>query len=164
VRHDDQVFPRVAALATCLCEEITRSELPEPCRCDLVLGEEIPDDLCGDCSGTRCGTAWVRLVTVFPSSSLPDPDVSTKNCVAPLAFEAELGIMRCSVVGDSRGNPPSVQQRVDEASLALADMQAMYRAIMCCYRPGEFVLGTYTAIGPAGGCVGGTWSVVAAAL
>lgn len=159
--EDAEVFPKILKLADCLCQELAASALPEPCWCGVVVGDLFPSEFCSDCTTNKCGSAWVRLAGVFPSNVLPTADQSTGSCTAPLAFTVEVGVDRCAAVGDSRGNPPTVGQRLEEARLVLADMQAMRRAIVCCFGTKDYVLGEYTPRGPQGGCVGGTWTVTA---
>ena len=161
-REDDIAYPRMVELAACLCTELTASGLPDVCFCGVLPGAMVALDTCGGCGATgKCGQAWVRLVSVFPSNNFPNPD-SAPTCASLLAFELEIGVMRCAPAMDSRGNPPTVAQQLDAVRLQTADMLAMRRAVACCMggTDNAYFLGTYSPYGPQGGCVGGSWTVV----
>jgi len=147
---------RLLALSACLCETLEQRGAGRVCRCEVAPGAEVALDAC-DCDGDRCGQAWVRLVSAFPSSSLPEPDIDAR-CTAPLAYVVEVGAVRCAPVAD------------DDEGVVLGttlgqydDMDAMRYALQCCFTDGEQVLGQYEPYGPQGGCVGGTWTVTIAA-
>jgi hypothetical protein len=67
----------------------------------------------------------------------------------------ELGIMRCLDVGDGT-EPPSPAVLAAATVLQVADMMAMWRAIMCCRQSKDWIVGQYVPNGPTGGLVGGT--------
>jgi hypothetical protein len=158
VNEDKVFYPIMLEAASCLCQQISAAGLPEPCFCGVLAGATVVLDYCGDCGGGRCGQAWVRLSESYGSTTFPDPAVNP-TCAAPLAAVLEFGIARCAPVGDDQGNPPSLGDQLDTARLVTADMQAIRRAIACCMGHREHVLGSYTPLGPVGGCVGGTWPV-----
>jgi len=151
---DSTIWPGLDALATCLCEELIRSGLPETCFCGVVAGE-----VAFDVTDDDRGVAWVRLVQAFPSTSFPSPVPGVRSCLAPLVAEVEVGVMRCFPAAKA-GDSPTETQQWEQAMLQQADMAAMYRAIQCCYgKFDEFGIGTYTPQGPEGGFVGGSWQV-----
>lgn len=149
-------------LQACLCDALLTHGGGPVCQCSVVAGSEVAYDFCSGCGSDTCGQAWVRLDNAFPSSSLPDPD-SEARCTAPVAYSLEVGVLRCAPLPDDQGSPPDAGQHLDAALLVAQDMQAMLRAMQCCLdRSVQHVLGQYTPIGPAGGCVGGAWTVVVA--
>jgi hypothetical protein len=152
---------KLAALAECLCAQIATDGLPEPCFCGLVPGEAPAVEYVTNCSDDKCGMAWVRLSAVAPITGIGIPNITINNCNSVIGFDAEVGIMRCAPVGDQDGNPPSDEELLAAADLQIADMMAMYRAMACCEALEEFIIETYTPIGPDGVAVGGFWTLSA---
>jgi hypothetical protein len=164
-REDTSIYPRMIELSACLCTEIENSGLPTPCSCGPMVGGLVLD-YCGTCKDGSCGgQAWVRLVQAFPSTDFPSQLLELRNCTAPLAFELEIGIVRCKPVGTSSGVrgfvPPSLEQNVSALRLQTADIAAMRRAVLCCFgeTDTDYILGTYTPISPDGDCLGGVFNV-----
>lgn len=162
-REDTGIYPLMVRLSACLEKEIADSGLPALGFNGLVVGAD-PSLDCGQ--DEECGTAWVRLVTSYPSADFPTPDASDRNCNSPIAYDIELGLIRCaSPFSDERGNQVTVDQALGQARLHLADMAAMRRAIKCCLTqtPGfedvEAIVGTFTPTPNQGGCVGGVWPI-----
>jgi hypothetical protein len=161
VREDVLVYPILTQLTECLCAELEASGLAAACRCLLVPGVGPTLDFCEQgCDGGCPGEAWVRLVRAYPSSSFPNQD-PLASCISLLAFDIEVGVGRCLPMGDDRGNPPDSQAIFETARLQLADMSAMYRAIMCCVAGTEIehVLGNFDPSFGAGGCLVSTWTL-----
>lgn len=144
-------------LATCLCAQIEVDGLPPTCFCGVLPGAEVALEYMGDCSGA-CGQAWVRLATSYPSVSIGVPLDRANNCAAGIGLEIELGVMRCLDVGDGPEPPPPALM-ADAALLQSSDMMAMYRAVACCRRSKDYIIGQYTPLGPEGGVVGGTLAI-----
>lgn len=152
--QDATIWPGLDQLATCLCEELIRSGLPELCFCGVVAGQPA-----FDITEEDRGLAWVRLINVHPSLTFPQAAVGRATCTAPLVAEVEIGVMRCFPAAKAGDIPTEIQQW-EQARLQHADMMAMYRAIMCCYAKfDDFAISNYTPDGPDGGYVGGTWTV-----
>lgn len=152
---DGVIWPGLDQLATCLCEELIRSGLPELCFCGVVAGTPALD-----LTDEDKGMAWVRLLQVYPSTTFPQPTSTPSSCTAPLVAQVEIGVMRCFPAAMDVEHLPTEQEQWDAARLQQADMMAMYRAIQCCYKKfDEFSIGAYTPLGPDGGLVGGTWQV-----
>lgn len=160
LRTDTLVWPAMTALAECLCTEIIASGLPPTCLCGVLPGEQIDASYVSSSEGM----AWVRLAGAYPYQSFPNATVSGNSCVMPLAFEIEVGALWCAPVGDSRGNPPSMEAQFETAEIQVAAMAAMHRAIRCCLptERAQSALGQYTPAGPEGGVVGGTWNLYVA--
>jgi hypothetical protein len=172
VIEDTVAYPAMLALTLCLCEEMAASELPDPCFCGVLPGAEVAMDYCGDCGDGKCGAAWVRLVSEYPSQTFPQPLdglAQSGGCAVPSAIQLEMGIVRCAPTGETVGTgdasvyyPPTVQEQLNAARLQTADKAAMRRAIACCLatKPDgsrrEYILGAYTPIG-GGDCLGGVW-------
>lgn len=154
---------RLSALAECLCAQIILDGLPEPCFCGLVPGEAPAIEYVTNCDDDMCGMAWVRLAAVAPISGVGVPNIVINNCNSEIGFDAEVGIMRCAPAGESDGTPPPADELLAAADLQIADMMAMYRAIACCDALDDFIIETYTPVGPDGGAVGGFWTLSAGA-
>lgn len=165
--EDAVVYPAIVRLSACLCLEIEASGLPVPCSCGPMIGSLVLD-YCGSCEDGKCGgQAWVRLVNAFPSTAFPSPDQELSNCYSPLAFQLEVGIVRCKPVGKTSGvrgyTPPTMEQNVEALRLQMADMAAMRRAVACCFGEADqdYVLGTYENLSIDGDCLGGTFTLYA---
>jgi hypothetical protein len=150
----------LASLVACLCEQIAEAGLPDPCFCGLVPGEAAAADYIGDCND-RCGMAWVRLVSLYPSSIIGAADTTPGNCAKGLGADIEIGIMRCITAGESDGSPPSPAELLDATLLQVTDAIVMWKTVYCCdgIDNADFILGQYQPLGPGGGTVGGVWNL-----
>ena len=160
--QSDLVFGRLAALATCLCAELQDpiNEVPDVCFCGLIPGNAIPVEYTGDCDD-KCGAAWVRLISVYPSDSIGVIVTDPGNCSHGIGIDVEMGIIRCISVGDEQGNPPTAAELLAATDLAIRDATLMMKVLNCCdaVPPKDMVLGQYQAIGPEGGIIGGSFFV-----
>lgn len=156
LREDVAIWPALASLTSCLCQEIVASGLPEVYICTPLPGEQIAAEYVSE----DAGMAWTRLVSAFPSTTFPAQ--ALVGCFAPLAFEVELGVLYCAPEPGADGSPPDMAAQFDATRLQVAAMAAMRRALLCCFPTGnskDLILGPYAPIGPDGGVVGGTWTV-----
>jgi len=155
-------FGRLAALATCLCAQIQDplNGVPDVCFCGIVPGEAALGDYAGDCD-VKCGMAWVRMVTIYPSNSVGAALLEPGNCKHGMGMDVEMGMLRCISAGDSLGNPPSPEELLAASELQIADALVMHRAVYCCdtIPPRDVILGQYQTIGPSGGLVGGFFNM-----
>lgn len=140
-----------------LNEELTANGTRESlCEFALVHGDMVVVDY-ADCGGM----GYVRLVTANPTSAFPNP-ATPGTCAHDLAFPMEVGIMRQAPgMGEGLRDPriPDTDDHLAATSLALEDMMAMHRALRAVEREmDQFLLGTYSPVGPAGGALGGVWS------
>lgn len=164
ITTDDPFFTTAAELLACLQTQAEDSP-GVPANFQFLPGSvATPDissyrDLCCE------GTAYVRMAAQYPSGqNFPSPDVSASNC-SPFSWAViyELGIMRCSPVGDTQFIPTAAQWR--ETFVQEAIDAASLRNAICCWinahaTPGQGVqIGQWTPVGPEGGCVIGTLSV-----
>ena len=159
ITEDFLIYPAMVRLAGCLCAELKKSGLPEPCFCGIAEGTEANLD-CGSCDD-GCGAAWVRLANAFPSQDGVSP-AAIATCNSQIVFQLEVGVTRCfSPFADSEGNGQGIAEHLEATRLQLADMAAIKRAIACCFadEDAEYNLGAYTPIPFSGGCGGGSWLV-----
>lgn len=149
---------RIARLVECVCEEIAK--VHPVCYCGPLFGGDTPIDFCNECDDGACGQAWVRLVQAFPSSIFPQFDEGG-SCTMPLAYEWEVGVARCAPTLDEQGNPPTREQNLDAVVRQYEDMDALRRAILCCFGVDDidYTLGVYQPIPVQGGCNVATWQV-----
>lgn len=163
--EDTSVYPTMVSLRDCLCAELEKSDLPTTCFCDIMPGTS-DGFIDVDCDGDdNCGgSAWVRLVNVFPSSRLPEQEIGLGGGTF-LAAELEVGVARCITAIDDDGTAPDAVTQHMDTRLILADMAAMRRAISCCFRgrdrEEDWMLGAYTPLPGLGGVGGGSWQVYA---
>jgi hypothetical protein len=143
----------LTGLAACLKTTLEDAEVPT-CYTGVFPGDAVPLDL-GGCKDGRCGMAWTRLGTAYPSSGVGQQDTTVGNCGKGLGLDIEVGVMRCIQV-DREGKPRDPE---NVARQQVADMMLMRKAIFCCDTvPSEdLVLNTYQPSGPLGVMVGGTW-------
>lgn len=168
LREDTMVYPTMVKLAGCLATEFIASGLGQPCFCGLFPGEEAPWDYCdGNCGKTRAGQIWVRLVSAFPTQPFPVID-PLGTCASAMGFDLEVGAIRAApMITGTAAKPilPTVDAQLESTRIQLAEMAAIRRAIKCCMAENEdggeisYALGSYSPVGPDGGCVGGSWTV-----
>jgi hypothetical protein len=147
-------MPALLRLKECLCTGLNASGLGEGCRCTLLhgLGASPAFPAIGK------STAWVGLLNVFPSKTFPSPAVDLNTCIAPIAANVTVGVLRCYQVRTSGETEAELRDYLD---VQMADMAAMRRAIVCCANDGFAIsLGTYSPVGPEGGIYGGAWTLV----
>ena len=149
------------AVAACLCAEIQNpaNGVPDVCFCGIVPGDNTPAMYAGNCK-TRCGMAWTRLITLYPSNAVGATTVEPARCDTGMGIDIEVGMLRCISVGDERGNLPTPQEQTDAVKLQLADAFVMWKALLCCtaFPSGDVILTPYQPIGPEGGLVGGRFT------
>lgn len=156
MKDDTVIWPSLLELAGCLEGEYADEDF---CFIGIIHGQQAPWDY-GD-----KGMAWVRLTNAYPSTDFPAPDDGA-GCGALLAFEIEIGVLRCAPMPNSvNGKLPGVQEHEDAAREAVGDLRAIRRAIQCCFgshgqqRFRDMILGDYQPLGPMGGVTGGTWTL-----
>lgn len=155
-------FEIASALATCLCAQIATDGLPPTCFCGVVPGAAATQDYMGTCDeDDPCGMAWVRIVTMYPSTIVGQQDMSFPNCSKGVGLDIEVGMMRCMSVGDANGGPPSDAEMLEASMVAHTEALTMRKAIQCCPALQEVavILGQYLPMGPLGGVVGGAWTI-----
>ncbi len=153
------VSDRLSALAACLCAQITTDGSPATCFCGVIPGEAAVAEYTGDCND-KCGMAWVRLASMYPAAVLGRVDETPANCSASLGFDIEIGILRCIRVPEPN-DPLTAAELEEAATLQSNDALTMWRAVLCCdaINSKDVMLGGYTAMGPMGGMIGGTWGI-----
>lgn len=147
-------------LAGCLCAQIETDGSPPTCFCGVVPGDAAAQQYTGNCAD-KCGMAWVRGASVYPSAAVGVQDTQAGNCGTGVGMDVEVGIMRCVPFGDAAGNLPSAEALLAATQLQMTDAMTMRRALYCCEAIDnmDFILGNYTPIGPLGGLLGGTWAI-----
>lgn len=162
-------YALVEQAVACLVAEFAAAEpdVASPGFIGPVPGAVLVADYIG-VEGECEGMAWVRLTSSFQSLVLPNSEATPRaTAFGSQAFSFEMGTLRCTpevseVYGQVELPTPEAQATATE--LQLADMQIMRRAILCCMKGREFVLGDYTPMGPEGAALGGYWSFVVSAV
>lgn len=147
-------------LAACLCVQIQDAPGPDVCFCGVIPGDAAVAEYAGSCNN-KCGMAWVRLGTIYPSTVVGVIEEAAGNCGSGIGVDIEVGILRCAAMPDDRGNPPKPSALAASAKQCADDAMTMWRAISCCEAFGskDFILRGYSPAGPMGGLVGGTWAL-----
>lgn len=149
-------------LASCLCQGIKDCrDIPDVCYCGLIPGAQYIDMTGADCD--PAGQAWVRLGQAFPSARVGVPDLTPGNCGAGVGTVIEVGVMRWFPI---QAEPLTDEEVLEATVIQIRDMEIMREAILCCpsLDKNDFILNTYTPLGPLGGQVGGQWTLTAGLL
>lgn len=128
---DMMVAPVAADILACLAVEMAKTPKP-PAQVCIRVGDRV--DLLISTTYDECcsGTAWVRLVNMYPSDDFPDADRSVAPCsVQRWALVFELGAARCAPVAED-SDVPSCADWLEAAADQFADMAALRRTV-CCY-------------------------------
>jgi hypothetical protein len=164
---NDLVYVTGTQLLACLqiaCENATEGSVPK--NFQFLPGETANADMSQYRDLCCEGTAYVRLASLYPAGTnwpAPDTEGSQSFCM-PFALGGiwELGIMRCAPTGNARQiatsaawNAAFAQQMIDARSM---------REATCCYKStyangAGVLMGTWTPVGPEGGCLIGTQAV-----
>lgn len=151
---------KLADLLSCLCDAVENHGAGPVCWCGVQPGADVAWDFCGDC-GDTCGMAYIKFVEAFPSAVFPVPDDGETGCRSPLAYSLEIGVLRCLPVGPD-GEPLTTGEALDATLATVLDMEAVRRAVECCFGGALVALQRWEPSGPSGGCVGGAWTLVVA--
>lgn len=144
----------LATLAAALCAELTvaeeDSDVPKPTLCTVLPGSAVAFDYCDE-----GGMAYTRLVGIIPINANPG------KCATEFEVGVEIAILRCAPVVTEGGELPDDAEQLAASMLQNFDMGLMHKVISCTEVPQVFdflTLGTFTPIGPDGGCLGGSWT------
>lgn len=148
---------RLVELSMCLCDAVKSSCGSELCWCGVYPGGIPAWDYCGSCSD-RCGMGFVTVAGASLYTTFGQPDQSVAPCDRPLQAEVLLGVLRC-VPLEEDGSAVPASAMTDVALMLMADLDAIRRAVVCCFK-GDAVLLGYEPLPEAGGCVGGQWRAV----
>lgn len=151
----DRVTSILVELADCLCQEIKKREMPDPCFCGVLPGDDAPFMYCNACEG---GQAWVRLVGI----GSPTDEIALNNCTGLLAVQVEMGMISGFVNVDNDGEPVDFAAQLAATQRQLDEMDTMYHVLTCCgLSMREKVSNlSYAPVGPDGTCLGGIWTGV----
>lgn len=167
---DDTIFwPKILELVQCVAREWVDASLPEPCFLGILPGDFAPNDYCNCNEGGECGQVWVRLQLIIEQENPNGTAVGglSNACATPLLAQVEVGHLMCApmpkTMADGSVELPSVTEQLDAARQSYASMAALARAIRCCYASKKDIGSmSYVPYGPAGGCLGGSWTVTIA--
>ena len=119
-------------------------------------GEVAWDECCA-------GFAYVRLVRLFPADGVVDA-ADQRRCRTGLAADMELAVLRCAPMPTETLDaiaPPTAEEQTLAARVVAEDgiaMMATLGALAAAWadvRYLDVVLGSWTPLGPTGGCMGG---------
>jgi hypothetical protein len=147
----------VVGLASSLCAELTvaneEANIPKPTLCTVLPGSAVAFDYCD-----IGGMAYARLVGIEPVTSVAG------RCATEFDVTVELGILRCAPQMQVDGNDVTLPTDAEQLAASMQqffDMGLLHKVLTCSTPPPTmdlWLLGTYSPIGPEGGCVGGIWS------
>jgi hypothetical protein len=143
-------------IAACLCAEVNPDD--NMCFCGVIAGTAAVHDFWPDC--TNDGMAWVRLALAYPSTALGIADQTPGAKGKMVGLDIEIGLVRSYEVDEQDGsiNAAEYARMMVQSG---DDMMAMRKVISCCPALNErdFILGTWTPIGPTGLVYGGAWTL-----
>ena len=144
-------------LADCLCREIAKREMPDPCFCGVLPGDEAPLVYCNACQG---GQAWTRLIGVGEPNA--DRSVPTNMCSGIIVVQVEMGMVSGFMPVTEDGEPVDFSVQLAATSRQLEEMDTMYHVLTCCDLSMKEKVSAvaYSPIGPDGTCLGGVWTGV----
>lgn len=153
---DPHLGPILDQFVACACAELAAGGRPV-CACCLVWGNTNPPaDFCTcSCDGGH-GQAWVRVMRWDPAATVNQ--AARRQCQAwRYRVWLEAGVYRCvTAVADSQGNPPTCEQRADDAWGLVTDARLIRTAAACCAafegKVVDFISEEPTAV--LGGCSG----------
>lgn len=150
------IAPIVVDLTERICKMLASHGQGPTCWCGMYPGQQVQWTRCDDCDdGDACGMGYIRPGTTAPYDIFPFAIVD-ENCVKPLAYELEIGVLRCFQVIQEDGSAPSPNAAAEATLGLLQDQWALYQAIMCSGIKTK-AIGTWQPVGPAANCVGGFW-------
>lgn len=161
---DGKMFTMLARLSDCVTAEVSKSG-GAFCYQGLMFGQQ--NNPLGLVDATKgLGVSWTRPARSFSSSSFPNEDDPTATqratCKGALALEMEIGVARCMPRPAGRNAQPDPQSVFEASRLFMADMYAMRRAVLCCFKEqypdAKVALGAWSPIDTAGGVAGSTWT------
>lgn len=129
------------------------------CRTFVNPGPDAPHDVCSVTSNGD-GQLWIAHLDSQPG--WPSPTGMPTTCATLWTEVIELGVVRCArgKVND-QGQLPSSESVTEDANIQEWDRFALRNAILCCWEVEgkDLVVQGWVPIPPAGGCVGGIWTV-----
>lgn len=150
------IYESMETLLACASEAICDHPV---CREFINPGPDAPHDTC-QTSKFGDGQLWVAHLDEQPG--WPSPTGLPTTCATLWTEVIELGIVRCArgKVTDQGTAPPAEDVSYD-AEIQQRDRHALRQAILCCWgvEGKDLVIQSWVPIPPAGGCVGGVWTV-----
>lgn len=132
-----------------------------PCRVFLDVSDAPPWDNCCFCADGSIGQAYVTVPRIKHMNQV---EGGLMRCQSYFEAEVKIGVVRCAVGPDDRGNPPDPNAISLQTLGVLRDRLAMNQAVMCVFGADhdndEWNLGDWKSLGPMGNCVGGEVSVL----
>lgn len=162
----DLIWPQAESLLACVEATLAKYDAPT-CRSFIAPGTPPPWDVCCDC-GTGDGMAWVQIASVNPTDDFPTAATGAMRCTpGEQSVSYNIVVLRCAATVDDQGRPPSSERLIADARKVQRDRAIISEAIRCCFLedadPGTYVIGSWTPLGPNGGCVGGSTTLSLAA-
>lgn len=152
--EESDILPRLVAFSQCLCEKLEEYSPEAPvCFCGVMAGADLSTEW------AEGGQAWVRLVSAFPSTTFPEPNVDATPCAVSIAYQIEMGVIRCMPAVNALTGKADDGYMLNVVRQQMSDMEAMKKAILCCLDDDfPLVLSEYTPWGPQGNAYGGIWT------
>lgn len=159
---DTVILALANQLLTCLGDKLDDNPEP-PLNVCLRAGDQVIQDVDPTTNTDKVccpGLAYVRIGSMFPSSSFPVPDTEpakSGNTCFPVAWGLELvmGVVRC-VPGMASDSGPSCTDWTLAATRDANDLDAMRKAL-CCWGaqlpPGKLWLAGTSTVNITGDCI-----------
>ena len=152
----ERVSSILIELADCLCQEITKREMPTPCFCGVLPGDDPPLIYCNACEG---GQAWVRLVGVGEPAG--DISIPTNVCAGIIIVQIEMGMIHGYTGMTDEGEGVDMSTALAATERQIDEMDAMYHVLTCCSLSMREKVSALSYVPLLdGGCLGGIWTGV----
>jgi hypothetical protein len=153
------ISAKVDMLVQCICAALAVDGAGPTCFCGVVPGDDVAWDYCGECDDSGlCGMGYVRINQSYVSENFPTQIPATNGCrTGVLTLELVVGSLRCVPLPEEDGTLPNEADQAEAWDRQIADMSALFTAICECFPDAS--IGSYSALGPQGGCAGGEWTV-----
>lgn len=119
----------------------------KPGRSIVQPGATVAWDDCCD------GQLWVRVISATPVYQ------GNSNCAVGMDVTYAVGIVRCVTALDDRGRAPKDTKVTKDGMRTIEDMCTLHTALDGLTLGHRMQIGTWTPLGPNGGCAGGEWAV-----
>lgn len=150
------IYTAMEALLDCASEVLCDRPV---CREVIHPGPDAPHD---SCSSTSSGDGQLWVAHLDSQPGWPSPSGMPTSCATLWTEVIELGIVRCArgKITD-QGKAPAPELISYDSEVQELDRIALRNAILCCWgiEGKDLVMQGWVPIPPAGGCVGGVWTV-----
>lgn len=142
-------------LLACACDALNQfGACPCPCRIFISAGPPVWDNeaCCSD------GQLTIHMERMFVHGNFPAEQGLVNVCVAPLAAEFNITLLRCFPTVRDDGSAPTANEIQAASESIYQDLYVMTKRVICCLankgRNQKSVFRGSRIVPPSGGCIG----------